>query len=422
MTRLRAAGDDSAGSAGTNLATSVATPAPALVATAAPTIVVGAATLPPMPALDAAGSVSVPAMDAPPGSATAPAPVRSVPPPPPPRAADDTRPAWRVLPPAVEGVLLLQLCAALFGTNQAAVKGVEAGMSPDLAGAVRFTLAAAVFAPSAATGWRDPAIRTAGLELGAWLALGYGLQAVGLAHSTAARGAFTGAFTIFAVPALAAGLGGRAVPRGVWALASLALVGVGLLTSADGPPPGPADGALVGSALLFGMHKWRCEGATVAAVARERRGTAARGGGADGEALPPSEAAAAGLTGVQLAVLAASALAAAAPEVWGAALRGDLAASVLAPVWAHGAALAYIGVITTGLTLRWEVEALKVVPAHTAALVYSSEMLWGAAGAWFLGGERWGVAGWVGAACVAAASVGAARMGAGGEGLEEKVE
>jgi drug/metabolite transporter (DMT)-like permease len=372
---------------------STTTASPSVAATTT-TTAVGSATLPPgtLPALDAAGSVSLP--EASPLS-----------PPSPPSA----RPAWRVLPPALEGVLLLQLCAALFGSNQVAVKAVEASLSPALAAAVRFSLAAAVFAPAAARGLRDPAIRASGLELGAWLALGYGAQALGLAHSTAARGAFTGAFTIFTVPALAAGLGGRRVPPAVWALASLALAGVGLLTAADGPPPSLADAALIASALLFGVHKWRCEGATLAAVARER----AEGGGESGT----DEAAADGLTGVQLAVLAGAACLAAAPELLSSAAAGDLTAT-LAPVKAHAASLAYIGVVTTGLTLRWEVEALKVVPAHTAALIYSSEMVWGAAGAWCLGGERWGVAGWVGAVCVAAASVGAARLGAGGEGLE----
>ena len=310
------------------------------------------------------------------------------------------RAAWR-LAPALEGVLLLQLCAALFGSNQAVVKGVEAAASPQLTAAVRFTLAAALFAPAALAGLRDPPTRRAGLELGCWLAAGYACQAAGLAHSTAARGAFTGAFTIFTVPALSSLLGGRAIPPATWGLAALALAGVALLTSSDGPPPGPADALLVLSALLFGAHKWRCEAAAVATA----------GAGAD-------PAAAAGLTGVQLGVMALAAIAAAAPEVLAAAQAGTLG-DLLGPgsVFPWGACV-YMGLITTGLTLRWEVEALKTVPAHTAALIYSSELVWGAAGAWILGGERWGVGGWVGAAAVVAASLGAA-LGVGGGGREE---
>lgn len=313
----------------------------------------------------------------------------AAPPPPRPRRA-----AWR-LAPATEGVLLLQLCAALFGTNQATVKAVEAVASPQLAAAVRFGAAAALFAPAALAGLRHPPTRRAGLELGAWLAAGYAAQAVGLDGSTSARGALSGSLTIFTVPALAALLGGASIRPAVWGLAGLALGGVALLTASDGPPPGPADAALVASALLFGVHKWRCGSAAAAA------------GGADAD-----PAAAAGLTGVQLGVLALVAAAAAAPEVLSAARAGALE-DLLGPATFPWAAALWMGAVTTGLTLRWEVEALKSVPAHTAALIYSSEVVWGAAGAWVLGGERWGVGGWVGAAAVAAASLGAAVLGAG---------
>jgi hypothetical protein len=50
------------------------------------------------------------------------------------------------------------------------------------------------------------------------------LQALGLENTTAARGAFTGTFTVLAVPILV-GLSGRRVPWSTWAAAAAALTG-----------------------------------------------------------------------------------------------------------------------------------------------------------------------------------------------------
>lgn len=68
-------------------------------------------------------------------------------------------------------------------------------------------------------------------------------------------------------------------------------------------------------------------------------------------------------------------------------------------------ALIYTGIITTSMSLWIEFNALKAVSATEAALIYTSEPLWGAAFSWLLIGERWGPTGWVGAACVVGASV-----------------
>ena len=54
---------------------------------------------------------------------------------------------------------------------------------------------------------------------------GYTLQAIGLEYTTASRGAFTGTFTVLAVPILV-GLSGRKVPWTTWAAAAVALTGV----------------------------------------------------------------------------------------------------------------------------------------------------------------------------------------------------
>ncbi len=53
---------------------------------------------------------------------------------------------------------------------------------------------------------------------------GYTLQAMGLELTTASRGAFTGTFTVLAVPILV-GLSGRKIPWSTWAAAAGALTG-----------------------------------------------------------------------------------------------------------------------------------------------------------------------------------------------------
>ena len=53
---------------------------------------------------------------------------------------------------------------------------------------------------------------------------GYTLQAIGLEYTTASRGAFTGTFTVLAVPILV-GLSGRKVAWTTWAAAAVALTG-----------------------------------------------------------------------------------------------------------------------------------------------------------------------------------------------------
>ena len=53
---------------------------------------------------------------------------------------------------------------------------------------------------------------------------GYTAQALGLEYTTAARGAFTGTFTVLAVPMLV-GFSGKRVPNTTWAAAVVALFG-----------------------------------------------------------------------------------------------------------------------------------------------------------------------------------------------------
>lgn len=107
---------------------------------------------------------------------------------------------------------------------QVVIKTVEHDLSPNSLSALRFLIAAVVFSPLAAKGLKNAGLRLAALELGTWLFLGYTAQVLGLEYTTAAKGAFTGTFTVLAVPLLV-GFSGRKVPLTTWASALVALVG-----------------------------------------------------------------------------------------------------------------------------------------------------------------------------------------------------
>ena len=107
---------------------------------------------------------------------------------------------------------------------QVVIKLAEADMSPATLSALRFGIAALCFAPAAFRGAGKPQLHATALELGCWLFGGYMLQAWGLEYTTASRGAFTGTFTVLAVPMLV-GLSGRRVPWSTWAAAAVALTG-----------------------------------------------------------------------------------------------------------------------------------------------------------------------------------------------------
>ena len=156
--------------------------------------------------------------------------------------------------------------------------------------------------------------------------------------------------------------------------------GVSLLTTSGGAPNW-GDAICVLSAVLFGVHKWRSESITASVEDTS------------------------GLVALQLAVLAASSLALAAPAAVSALADGgasDALAFAAALPWLE---ILFMGIGTTALTLYIEMDALKEVSAPLAALIYSAEPLWGAAFAWVLLSERWGAQGWVGAALIVASSL-----------------
>jgi drug/metabolite transporter (DMT)-like permease len=100
---------------------------------------------------------------------------------------------------------------------------------------LRFTLAAAAFAPFLKQGLTTPAVRKAGIEIGVWTALGYLCQSWALSMTPASRASLLSTFTVIAVPCLA-GMSGQKVKPLVWGCGLAALLGTSLLEQGGGEP------------------------------------------------------------------------------------------------------------------------------------------------------------------------------------------
>lgn len=280
---------------------------------------------------------------------------------------------------SLKGMLFLNLGAALFGSNQVVIKVAEKHMSPGALSAVRFWIAAVCFSPAIVQGLQKPRLRNAAFELGCWLFGGYTAQALGLMSTTAARGAFTGTFTVLVVPILV-GLSGRKISMSTWVAAAVALLGVGCLTT-TGADPNIGDLWCIISAILFGVHKWRSEEVT-------------------SQFEETNE-----LVAVQILFLALASLVYCVPELYQLLQShsvGDLLSQAKALPWGS---LAYMGLGTTALTLWLEMSSLKEVSSPLAALIYTAEPVWGSLFAYLCLDERWGAAGWVGAALIISSSL-----------------
>lgn len=83
---------------------------------------------------------------------------------------------FKTISPKTRSVLLLNLGAFLFGSNQAVIKSAEASMSPSILSFIRFAIAASVFTPRIVRGLQDKDLRNASMELGLWLFGGYTTQ------------------------------------------------------------------------------------------------------------------------------------------------------------------------------------------------------------------------------------------------------
>ncbi|KAE8022867.1 hypothetical protein FH972_008628 [Carpinus fangiana] len=282
----------------------------------------------------------------------------------------------------VRSIILLNVISIVYASNIPVVKEVEAIIDPAAFTVVRFALSAIPFIPFVFQARGDVRIRNAGIELGFWVSLGYLMQALGLLTSDAGRASFLSMFTVVVVPLLDGMLGAK-VPSLIWFGALMSIVGVALLES-SGSPPSVGDLWNFLSAVFFGVHMLRTEH-----ISRSTKKE---------DFLP--------LLGYEICVIALSS------TIWyflGSCFGGIQECGLSSWTWTliwnwivtfPWIPALYTGIFSTGLCLWVEMAAMRDVSATETAIIYGLEPLWGAGFAWFLLGERWGAAGWIGAALV----------------------
>ncbi|GMY18288.1 putative transporter [Fagus crenata] len=287
----------------------------------------------------------------------------------------------------VRSIILLNVIAIIYASNIPVLKEVEAIMDPAAFTVVRFAISAIPFIPFVWQARGDVYTRNAGLELGFWVSLGYLMQALGLLTSDAGRASFISTFTVVLVPLLD-GMFGAEVPALTWFGAVISILGVGMLES-SGSPPCVGDLLNLLSAVFFGVHMLRTEHIS---RSTKRENFLA-------------------LLGYEVCVIALSSI------IWyfiGGCFGGMQEFRELSWTWTMlwnwmvtfpWIPALYTGVFSTGLCLWIEMAAMRDVSATETAIIYGLEPVWGAGFAWFLLGERWGAAGWIGAALVLGGSL-----------------
>eukprot|EP00271_Cylindrocystis_brebissonii_P006353 TRINITY_DN190_c0_g2_i1.p1 TRINITY_DN190_c0_g2~~TRINITY_DN190_c0_g2_i1.p1 ORF type:complete len:639 (-),score=110.36 TRINITY_DN190_c0_g2_i1:591-2507(-) len=306
--------------------------------------------------------------------------------------------------PRVRGLLLLNLLTLLYGSNISLVKEAEGGMDPMSFALGRFAIATLAFLPFLREAFSRPEIRRPAMELGFWGALGYLSQALGVVTTDAGRASFISTFTVIEVPIIA-GLFGAKIPKVTWAAAAAAICGVSLLETTGGKVSLAGDIWTLLSAFWFGVHMLRSEHIS--------------------KRLPLDGAFP--FIGLQLLTITAFAGAASLGEHvynsdWGLlapALQGDwatLGADTFALPWLP---MLFTGLMSTAFCLWIECVSLRDVSATEAAMVYTLEPLYGAAFAWLLLGERWGLKGWAGAGLILGGSLAMQLFGQEGNKKEE---
>lgn len=221
--------------------------------------------------------------------------------------------------------------------------------------------------------------------MGLWVSLGYLVEALGLLTSDAGRASFISLFTVIVVPLLESMLG-SIVPARTWFGILMSVLGVAMV-ECSGSPPNVGDLLNFLSAIFFSIHMLRTE--HISRSTKKENFLA--------------------LLGYEVSVVAMLS------AIWyliGGWFDGvqDYNKVSLAMVWDWMVVFPWIpalytGVFSTGLCLWAEIAAMRDVSATETAVIYGMEPVWGAGFAWFLLGERWGVAGWIGAALILGGSL-----------------
>ena len=248
--------------------------------------------------------------------------------------------------------LLLTAVTAIWGSTFFLIRDVVQQISPADFLAIRFTIAAVAMT---AVFWRpmlalDRRELTVGVGLGLLYAAAQLLQTVGLAHTEASRSGFiTGTYVVL-TPVLGAVLLRERIPRSTWVAVLMAAAGLATL-SLRGIGVGFGETVTLLAAVIYALH--------IIGLGRYS-----------------SPATAAGLSTLQMVVIAAVSLVAAAPG------------GVELPTGGHAwASVLYMALIAGAVALWAQTWAQSHLAATRAAIVMTLEPVFAAAFAVALGGE-----------------------------------
>jgi len=262
--------------------------------------------------------------------------------------------------------LLLITAAAVWGVSFVVVKDALTAASPLIFLATRFAIATLVLAPLAnlCVGFSRAELR-AGALLTLLLASGFATQAFGLQYTTPARSAFIVAMSSVLAPVIALlVLRHRLAWQVVFALI-VAAVGLYFLTAPDAGGLNRGDLWTLVTAVVFGGH-------IVAVSEFSKRFQAERMVWLQ-------------LPGTAIATLIAALLLERIRFEWSVGL---------------GAALLFLGIMSTAVALVWQMRAQREMSSARASLIFCFEPVFAALTSWLFWGERFSVSQGMGAGLI----------------------
>jgi len=307
-------------------------------------------------------------------------------------------------------VLLLNLVAILWGSQHAIIKTVVSDTSnPAAFTLLRFGLAALIASPytpllpmiSKGTTVEKSTATTIhntwrwGLEMGFWMFLGFGFQAIGLEFTSAQKSGFLLYLNVKFVPFLAFLLLGRQITGATWLSALTAFTGTGLLAMDGG-----------GSLDLNTGDLWTIAAAAASAmfILRLEKASAA---------VPDAAALNAACLWVVTVLSTAWTVAQLGLQDTSTVVTASAAVSPIQLLWSelvriattHPLELVYLGGVTTAFANWIQTKAQRDITAERASVIYAMDPVYGAGFAYLLLGETLnGVTSWLGAGLITVAA------------------